>query len=145
MAALNTVTNIKTSVVLDGAWNSLTANADSTKGLIIMIKQLVKASENVSNDDVLAITMDVGVDSGEEGQVLIIDSYTFNFAPIALVSAETINDRASFCKILGKLPKKFYYRFTAIETAKKTYKVGDKIEGKDVTANIKFNLEELDF
>ena len=63
MAALNTVTNIKTSVVLDGVWNSLTASADSTKGLMIMIKQLVKASENVSNDDVLAITMDVGVDS----------------------------------------------------------------------------------
>lgn len=145
MAALNTVTNLKSLVELDGKWNSITASADQTKGLFILIKQTVAATENIKNDDIQAITMAIGVDSGEADQILWIDSYTFNFSPIAYVSDNTINDRAAYCKINQQLPKKFYYQFTAIETKDKVYTPKDLIEKATVKANIKFNLEELDF
>lgn len=142
MAALNTVTNLKANITLDGVWNTLTAGGEKTSGFLIMIKQLVKASENIDTDSIQAVTMDVGIDSGEVDQVLTLGSYTFNFAPISFTSVNTINDRAAFTQIQS-LPKKFYYRFTAIETSSKVIKVGDKVNGATPVANIKLNIEEL--
>lgn len=144
MASLNTVTNLKASIVLDGSWNTVTASGDVTKGLLIMIKQITKASENVDTNSIRAITMDIGLDSGEDNQILLVGGFTFNFSPIALTSCNSINDRAAFVKV-GQLPKKFYYRISAVELSNKVIKVGDKIEGSDPTLNVKLNLEEVDF
>lgn len=144
MATLNTVTNLKASVKLDDVWNSASSTKDSTTGLLIMIKQKVAASENVANEDILAVTMDIGLDSGEDAQVLTTNSLTFNFAPIAKVSDCSIDERAAFVKV-SNFPNKFYYKFTAIETKNKVYTVKDKIDDAVVEANIKLNINEVLF
>lgn len=144
MATLNTVTNLKASLKLDDVWNSASSSNDSITGLLIMIKQKVSGSENIKNEDILAVTMDIGLDSGEDNQVLTINSLTFNFEPIAKVSDCSIDERAAFVKVTN-LPNKFYYKFTAIETADKVYTGKDKIEDAVVEANIKLNINEVLF
>ena len=143
---INTINQLQADLTLDGTWSSRSSSHTATKGFFILTKSSNNdSSYSIKLDDIISVQLQIGLDIGETDGYMVIDSYDFLFPKKKISECKDVNDRTSFIKINQTLPKHFYYRVSAIETKNKIYKIGDKIEGNDPTAEIKLNIQELDY
>lgn len=133
MAAISGVTEIIDSIDFTDDWESVELDTGLHTAYLIAIKGDKSDTDVCDLDAVVAVTLEIGIESGVTNQYLTILRPTLYFNQFTS-SNEEMNKKSAFVR-LDNLPTEFYIKVLGVQTFDKSYHSG--------TLDISFNVNPV--